>query len=154
MKTSIKFLGFLSIYFLSAHLAWGYNTLITEPAKETQLDWNVAANGFLYVSYDRDGNHQADYIALRYIITSYYSPHTYSEVAVNHAKNLVFHVDYPTEQNYYVVTSRPLFYALDVNEDGAWDILYKDVLQDGVNGNEEFYDSPSGMFANGIPSSK
>ena len=44
----------------------------------------------------------------------------------------------------------PLFYAIDVNEDGVWDILYKDVLRDGVNGNEEFYDSPSGMCVNGI----
>ena len=44
----------------------------------------------------------------------------------------------------------PLFYAIDVNEDGAWDILYRDVLRDGVNGNEEFYDSPSGMFVNGV----
>ena len=44
------FLGFLSIYFLSAHLAWGNNTLIPEPALETQLDWDIAPNGLLYVS--------------------------------------------------------------------------------------------------------
>jgi hypothetical protein len=148
MKTS--FLAILCSTFLFVHLAWGNNTLIAEPALESQLDWDVAPNGFLYVRYDRDGNQRADFIALRTIITSYFSPHTLSEIAVNHAQNLVFHVDYPTEPYYYIASTRPLFYAIDVNEDGAWDILYKDVLQDGVNGNEEFYEIPSGMFANGI----
>ena len=76
-------------------------------------------------------------IALRSIITSYYSPRTLGEIAVNHAQNLIFHVDYPMERYYYIVSTMPLFYAIDVNEDG-------------VNGNEEFYDSPSGMFVNGI----
>ena len=151
MKTLVSFLGFLSITVFSAHLVWGNNFLITEPALDTQLDWDIAPNGFLYVSYDRDGNHRADFITLRYIITSYYSPRTLSEIAVNHSQNLIFHVDYSKEQFYYIVSLRPLFYAIDVNEDGAWDILYKDVLQDGVNGNEEFYESPSGMFLNGVP---
>ena len=54
------------------------------------------------------------------------------------------------ERYYYIVSAGPLFYAINVNEDGAWDILYKDVLRDGVNGNEEFYDNPSGMFVNGV----
>jgi hypothetical protein len=148
MKTSL--LAFLSITFFSAQLAWGSNTLIAEPALETQLDWDVAPNGFLYVRYDRDGNQRADFIALRYIITSYFSPRPLSEIAINHTQNLVFHVDYPTVPYYYIVSTKPLFYAIDVNEDGAWDILYKDVLQDGVNGNEEFYESPSGMFVNGV----
>ena len=76
-------------------------------------------------------------IALRSIIISYYSPRTLGEIAVNHAQNLIFHVDYPMERYYYIVSTMPLFYAIDVNEDG-------------VNGNEEFYDSPSGMFVNGI----
>ena len=60
--------------FFFAHLAWG--DLIPEPALETQLDWDIAPNGLLYVSYDLDGNNRADFIALRSIITSYYSPHT------------------------------------------------------------------------------
>ena len=148
MKTSVTCLGFLSICFFSAHLAWG--DLIPEPALETQLDWDIAPNGLLYVSYDLDGNNRADFIALRSIITSYYSPRTLGEIVVNHTQNLVFHVDYPMERYYYIVSAGPLFYAIDVNEDGAWNILYKDVLRDGVNGNEGFYDSPSGMFVNGV----
>ncbi len=150
MKTSVTFLGFLSIYFFSAHLAWGGHTLIPEPPLDTRLNWNLTPNGLLYVSYDLDGNSRADLIALRSIITSYYSPHTPDEIVVNHIQSLVFHVDYPMERYYYIVSTRPLFYAVDVNQDGAWDILYKDVLQDGVNGNEEFYGSPSGMFMSGI----
>lgn len=150
MKTSITFLGFISIYFLSAHLAWGEHNLVPEPPLDTRLGWTLAPNGLLYVSYDLDGNHRADFIALRSIITSYYSSRSLSEIVSNHKKNLVFHVDNPTDRYYYIVSSKPLFYAIDVNEDGVWDILYKDVSQDGVNGNEEFYDSPSGMFVNGL----
>ncbi|KMP12109.1 hypothetical protein UZ36_02115 [Candidatus Nitromaritima sp. SCGC AAA799-C22] len=150
MKTSITFPGFLSIYLLTAQLAWAGHTLIPEPPLDTRLDWNPAPNGLLYVYYDLDGNHKADFIALRSVITSYYSPRTIGEIVVNHAQNLVFHVDYPRDRYYYIVSTRPLFYAIDVNEDGLWDILYKDVSRDGVNGNEEFYESPSGMFVNGV----
>ena len=32
-------------------------------------------------------------------------------------------------------------------EDGSFDLIYKDPLEDNLNGNEKFYDSPSEMFA-------
>jgi len=47
-----------------------------------------------------------------------------------------------------VATAQPLFYSFDVDEDGTWDIMYKDISKDSVNGNEVFYESPSGMFTN------
>jgi hypothetical protein len=49
-----------------------------------------------------------------------------------------------------VARVEPLFYAVDVNEDGLWDLIYKDVFEDGVNGDEVFYESPSGMFTSSI----
>ena len=49
-----------------------------------------------------------------------------------------------------VALNQPLFYSFDVDEDGTWDIMYKDIPEDSVNGNEVFYESPSGMFTNGF----
>jgi len=40
------------------------------------------------------------------------------------------------DRYYYIASTSPLFYAIDVNEDGTWDAMYKDVSRDGVNGNE------------------
>lgn len=34
---------------------------------------------------------------------------------------------------------QPLFYGTDVDEDGAWEIVFKDIQEDGINGNEEEY---------------
>jgi len=33
-----------------------------------------------------------------------------------------------------------------VGEDGTMDLAYKDVSEDGVNGNVVFYDRPPGIF--------
>ena len=44
---------------------------------------------------------------------------------------------------FYVGQLYPLFYAYDFNEDGHFDLLFQDVFEDGVNGNERYYDSPS-----------
>ena len=44
---------------------------------------------------------------------------------------------------FYVGQTHPLFYAYDFNEDGHFDHLFQDVYEDGINGNEEYYDSPS-----------
>ncbi len=35
--------------------------------------------------------------------------------------------------------SQPLFYARDANEDGRWEMVVKDIEEDGVNGNEREY---------------
>ncbi|NIQ00544.1 MAG: hypothetical protein GWM98_09230 [Nitrospinaceae bacterium] len=59
---------------------------------------------------------------------------------------LVIFSQYTADRYYYIVDPKPLFYAIDLNEDGVWDLIYKDVAADGVNGNEGFYASPSGMF--------
>lgn len=35
--------------------------------------------------------------------------------------------------------SQPLFYAQDANEDGNWEMVFKDIAEDGINGNEVEY---------------
>ncbi len=56
-------------------------------------------------------------------------------------------VSYDTDQNsvadQFTLTrqykNNPLFYARDANEDGRWEMVFRDIAEDGINGNEEEY---------------
>ena len=114
------------------------------------MKWDVAANGMVYVSYDTDHNGRVDFHTLRVVTSSFYSFDSVATVEANFPDHIVFFVDKGPEKFYYVAKGEPVFYAIDVNEDGHWDLIYNDFNEDGVNGNEEFYDSPSGMFSANI----
>ena len=125
--------------------AWsGNNTLQAEPAMKSRYGWNLEPNGMLIVGYDLNHNGRADFFTVRIVLDKYISTEPIETVARHNPWHPVFRVDYGAEGFYYIAARHPLFYAVDVNEDGVWDVLYKDVLEDGVNGNEEFYYSPSG----------
>ena len=87
-----------------------------------------------------------DFHTLRVVITSYFSKDPVADIALNYPENHIFFINYETSHYYYVAVQKPLFYALDIDEDGQWDLMYRDIEEDGVNGNEIFYDSPSGKF--------
>jgi hypothetical protein len=91
---------------------------------------------------------------LRVVITSYFSKDSVADIALNYPENHIFFINYETSHYYYVAVPKPLFYALDIDEDGRWDLMYKDTEEDGVNGNEIFYDSPSGKFGGHEPLAK
>ncbi|MBT5549239.1 MAG: hypothetical protein HOJ79_02045 [Nitrospina sp.] len=150
MRHYIKILIQIAIVLTFSSNALGQSHLppviIEEPDLKTQLSWDIATNGLLYVSYDLDGNGKADYFTLRVVSRNYRSYRPTERVYLENPSHLVFFVSYGSSNHYYLAVQRPLFYAFDVNEDDHWDVMYKDVLEDGVNGNEEFYDSPSGMF--------
>ena len=146
MKPLATFIGILIYLIALSSPALGNPLPISEPPLESRIDWDVAVNGLLFVSYDLDHNNRPDYFTLRPVITSYFSPDSVSITSRNHPSCMIFSVNYQTKRFYYIASMKPLFFAFDVNEDGRWDIIYKDVSQDGVNGNEEFYASPSGMF--------
>ena len=80
------------------------------------------------------------------MITSYFSKDSVADSALNYPENHIFFISYETYHYYYVAVQKPIFYDLDVDEDGRWDLMYKDTEEDGVNGNEIFYGSPSGKF--------
>lgn len=127
--------------------AWsGSETLQAEPAMNTRLNWNLEPNGMLIVGYDLNHNGQADFFTVRIVLDKYISTDAIETVARTNPGHPVFRVDYGSEGFYYIAARYPLFYAVDLNEDGIWDVLYKDVLEDGVNENEVFYSSPSGEF--------
>ncbi|MCH8157218.1 MAG: hypothetical protein IID18_05610 [Nitrospinae bacterium] len=150
-----RFLFYMIIFVFLAFttpFAWSNPYLATEPPLSQRTNWDLTANGMLFVSYDLDYNGTADFHTLRVVVTSFFSDQTIQEVGVNFPSQLVFFVSYGQDRFYYVTVAQPLFYAVDVDEDGTWDLVYRDVSEDGVNGNETFYESPSGMFTGNIDS--
>tara|TARA_B100000959_G_scaffold124464_1_gene130741 strand:- start:41 stop:502 length:462 start_codon:yes stop_codon:yes gene_type:complete len=152
MKRFTFYLTFLAFLAFATPVSWGSPYLVVEPPTSDRTTWGVAANGMVYVSYDLNSNGAADFYTLRIVEKSFYSNQAVWEVGNHFSNSLVFFTSYGQDRFYYVARVEPLFYAVDVNEDGFWDLIYKDVSEDGVNGNEVFYESPSGMFTSNIAS--
>jgi len=110
------------------------------------MGWAVLPNGMLVVEYDLDGNGRPDFFAVRVVASNYFSSEAIQKIEASHPGSLVFHVAYETDNFFYMTARKPLFYAIDHDEDGVWDLEYKDEMEDGINGNEKFYDSPSGLY--------
>ena len=145
MKRFLTLTVLLVYLTLAPPCSWGDPPLKAEPSLATQSTWNLANNGMLFVGYDTDHNGKIDFHTLRVVRTSYFSKHSLDVVKRHHPKHLIFASHFTTTHYYYIALKQPLFYAMDLNEDGHWDYIFKDPNQDGVNGNESFYDSPSGM---------
>ncbi len=122
--------------------------LVSEPALNTQVSWEVLPNGMMIIGYDLDHNNVPDYFTERVVLRSFFSRNTHEQEGANFPRNIVYKVDYTSGSYFYIIEKRPIFYAMDVDEDGIWDLIYKDPYADGVNGNETFYESPSGLFLN------
>lgn len=144
----IVFSAFLiiALLFFGAPVWSGNEMLQTEPTITARYGWNIEPNGMLTVGYDLNHNSRPDFFTVRIVLDKYISTEPIGTVSHYNPGHPVFRVDYGAEGFYYIAARYPLFYAVDVNEDGVWDVLYKDVLEDGVNGNEVFYSSPSGEF--------
>ena len=65
----------------------------------------------------------------------------------------IFYVDYGSARYIYVVSEMPLYYAIDINEDGLWDLIYVDSMEDGVNGNEKLQQGSIGEPVAAVPNS-
>jgi hypothetical protein len=113
-----------------------------EPPPESQVSWNNTPTGLLIKSYDQDNNCKADFHTLLVILQNYRSGEDTYQMQQNNPENQVFFVEYTADRHYYIAAKNPLFYGFDVNEDGHWDLVCKDVLEDGVNGNEFFLKAP------------
>ena len=150
MKRFAFYLTFFVFLVFATPVSWGNPYLMDEPPQADRITWDIAANGMVYVSYDINSNGTADFYTLRVVEKSFYSDQAVWEVGSHFSNSLVFFVSYGQNRFYYVARVEPLFYAVDVNEDGFWDLVYKDVFEDEVNGNEVFYESPSGMFTSNI----
>lgn len=145
MKRIVFAIIFAASVLVFASPAWPGNDLLQpEPAMHTQVGWNLEPNGLLTVGFDLNHNDRPDFFTVRIVLHKYITTEPIETIARFNPGHPVFRADYGAEGFYYITARYPLFYAVDVDEDGVWDMLYKDVLEDGVNGNEVFYDSPSG----------
>ncbi len=137
----------LIAFLMLPHWAIGVPNLpLTDPPLEDNIGWNLNSNGLLYLSFDLDHNGQADYHTVHFVLKAYLTSEPLKSLPGYYHGAPVFYVNYGPAKQIYVISRKALFYAFDVNEDGHWDLMYKDIMEDGVNGNEKFYESPSGMF--------
>lgn len=141
------YVAVLSFLLMLPQGVFGEPQLVSEPALSAKISWDINPNGMLVVGYDTDHNGKADLFTLRIVIRSYFSILTEQQESGNFPNNILFCENYESDAFYYITEKQPLFYAIDVNEDGVWDIVHQDLNMDGLNGNETYYDSPSGMFA-------
>lgn len=130
--------------------SWALPYLVNEPPLKSQMYWDINSNGFHFIGYDLDHNGVVDFYAMRTITKAYLSDQTLNIEIKRFPGQLLFYIHNGVNRSYYVVGMKPSLYAIDVDEDGQWDLIYKDPQMDGVNGNETFYDSPSGMFFQNI----
>jgi hypothetical protein len=130
----------ISSGFSDAH---GFSHPIGEPDVHNSISWNFTSSGLIQVGYDLNGNKKPDCFTLRVIISSFYSSGSKESIAKGFPGKHIFFVDYRKNSMFYIGMTYPIFYAFDYNEDGSFDLMFKDKLEDGVNGNEEYYDKPS-----------
>lgn len=146
MRRVFMLLLVLSFMAYVPSMSFGFPYLVVEPDITSRTMWDINSAGLLVVGYDLNGDGKADYYTLRPVIASFYSAQHITVITRSFPNCPIFTVGYSGDAYYYVVAEHPLLYAIDLNGDDVWDLIYKDVLADGVNGNEKFYDSPSGMF--------
>jgi len=139
MKNKIHILIIFSILILFPSMAWTQNLLMAEPDIETRVDWDLSNDGRLFITYDIDNDGRVDFCSWRIVTTSYFSKELLDEVIRNNSDRLVFTVAYTESSYYYIAMKEPTLYAIDVDQDGSWDFIYKDPMEDGVNGNEKLH---------------
>jgi len=126
---------------------------LVQPALNTQIGWDLKPNGLLCVSYDLNHNGKADYFTVHFVIKSYFAEELLVNLPQYYGGDPIFYVDYGSARYIYVVSEMPLYYAIDINEDGLWDLIYIDSMEDGVNGNEKLQQGFMGVPVAAVPNS-
>ena len=103
----------------------------------------MLAGTMLTLDFQGDQNGTADFYTVRSIHRSYNSDRSDRFFDRFYEGRPVFYSGNGPVRHVYITTQHPLFYGLDANEDGVWEWVYQDVMEDGINGNESIYNSPS-----------
>ena len=152
MKNKILTLILFSAFILSPSMGLALPTLNAEPDIEELVEWDLSNDSLLFTSYDLDNNGKVDFCSWRIVKTSYFSKELLEDVTKNNPDHKIFTVQYTQSNFYYIAIKEPMMYALDIDEDGSWDFIFKDPMEDGVNGNEMIhFQAPVKRFA--IPTS-
>ena len=131
------------VLLLLPSLGMGFPDLpLVDPPLKNKAAWNLNGNGLLYVSFDLDNNGQVDYHTVHFVIKTYLTGEPLKQLPGFYKGAPVFYVNYGPANKIYVISKKALFYAYDVDEDGTWDLMYKDVNEDGVNGQRGFLRKP------------
>lgn len=127
----------------------GIPAIPAEPGPDDQryMGWDtVYSLPLIRADYDLDKDGRTDYSVVRVVLRAFYyddlSVDTVNEIGNKYYYARVF----PRMDMVYVTGHCGFFYYLDLDQDGRYDLIWKDMDEDGLNGNEEIYDSPSGMF--------
>lgn len=139
MKNMISLTMLLFVIILVPAGSVSASHLVSEPSLEMKLEWDLLNTGMLFVNYDTNGDGKADYRTARIVARSYFSTSSVSTMEEYYPDHLIFTVHYSNSNYYYIVEKQPMLYAIDADEDGTWDNIYKDASEDGVNGNEILY---------------
>ena len=144
----------LAVCFFFNFPAIGFSdNFLVQPALDTQISWDVKPNGLLCVSYDLNHNGKADYFTVHFVVKSYLADELLVNLPQYYGSNPIFYVDYGSARYIYVASEMPLYYAVDINEDGLWDLIYVDTMEDGVNGNEKLQRGSTGEPVAAVPNS-
>ena len=134
---AVKF-SVLIAFLMLPHWATGFPNLpLADPPLETNIGWNLNANGLLYLSFDLDHNGQADYYTVHFVLKAYLTSEPLKTLPGYYHGAPVFDVNYGSAKQVYVISRKALCYAFNINDDGHWDLMYKDVMVDGVTGKEQ-----------------
>ncbi len=117
------------------------------PNDPSYTGWNtVYSLPLIKVDYDLDNDGKVDFSVARMVLRAFYYDE-FSVDSVNEIGNTYYYAKvFPRMDMVYVTNANGLFYYIDLDEDGKCDIMWEDREEDGLNGNEILYDSPSGMF--------
>ena len=126
---------------------------LVQPTLGTQVNWDLKPNGLLCVGYDLNQNGKADYFTVHFVVKSYLAEESLVSLSQYYGESPIFSVDYGTARYIYVISEMPLYYAVDINEDGLWDLIYVDTMEDGVNGNEKLHDGFMDVPVTVVPNS-
>ena len=145
-RLNLAFILLMIYLCIATKFVYAQAHLVPEPRLTTQVAWEIMPNGHVSIGYDTNRNGIADFFTMRVVLRSYFSKARPSDIHQWYPGKLIFFANYNSSKYYYIAQEKPILYAIDLDEDGIWDLIYRDEKEDSVNGNEQFYSSPSGMF--------
>ncbi len=142
------------VYFTFSFPAIGFSdNALVQPTLNTLMSWDLKPNGLLCVSYDLNHNGKADYYTIHFVLKSYLAEESMVAISQYYGGAPIFYVNYGRARYIYVISEMPLYYAIDINEDSLWDLIYIDMMEDGVNGNEKLHQGHVSVPVSAVPNS-
>lgn len=129
---------------MADELADRYLDQSIELKPRASLENGPMPNGQFFFMYDTDSDGLPDLIVYHTVKANFQSMQHPRDVFIEyHNEYIVVSIPFAGGFHHYVIMPNPVLIAVDTNHDGKVDTLFKDPLEDGINGNEE-YSNPIG----------